>query len=577
MKSVVYNCLIFILLLSSNMIVSGQNVQSVERIYLQTDRDIYIAGEKLFFKCFCFDAKTNKPLVMSKYAYVVLRDEYNSFISKICLRLENNIFSGSIYLPDTLITGRYQLVSFTNFMRNEGEQVFFTKEILVANRFDKDLIRIYDHLTDADATVTKPSGFWEGIEMNLLPLTSEKKIYGKREKIRVCLESAGLKDNETVNISISVHEKIPLSGNPETPFNCIENTNIFNTTSNMSNCSYLPEINGVIIKGKVYYLDNHDAIPDATVFLSTPDTFSNLQSTQTNQQGAFGFQLTDYYTGKNIILNLPEINKAGIVLDNQFELENVFKPSRHFPDSLLKDFLIKSQHIVQVQKIYKIETGKDFDVGVSSKLSPPMVYPPVSDAVYPADFISLPDFVEISREILPLLKIREHKSIQEARIFDVDNHQLFDSDPMIFLDGVPINNINQIINLGTEEINKIEVSSTKRYSGNLYFSGILAVFTKRMEINNISWQTPMLSVKYVSLHPASEFIMPNYSKESRLPDFRQLLYWEPSLTLKANEKIYIEFQASDNKGEFEITVFGITSEGKFVSVNSTIKITNLSN
>ena len=104
----------------------GQNSLYNEKINIQTDRDIYIAGEDMFFKCYCYSSVSNNKAKLSKYAYLVLRNENNSIVSSICIKLENNMFSGSIYLSDTLKTGRYQLVSYTNNMRNYVERNFFT-------------------------------------------------------------------------------------------------------------------------------------------------------------------------------------------------------------------------------------------------------------------------------------------------------------------------------------------------------------------------------------------------------------------------------------------------------------------
>ena len=560
---------IFPLLVVTN-IANGQVVTSIESTYLQTDRDVYIAGEDMFFKGYTIDAYTKKPLVMSKFAYLVLRNEKNAMIGGTCWKLENDMFSGSIYLPDTLSTGRYQLVSFTNCMRNQGEQSFYTKEIFVANRFDKDLTRIYNQQVFIDSFKINSSNTLQVKE--LLSVTTEKNIYGKRERIKIRLDGLGIQDNEIADFSISVHEKVP---NFDSKLK-ITNYPAYDSRQlkNKSDCIYLPEINGIILEGKVNNIDNQNPITNTLVFLSTPDSVSNLQFTQTNQSGNFKFQLNDYYTDKNLIINLPRSNKAIIELNNKYELKIPFKPTTQFSDSLLKNFLIKSQNIVQVQKTFKIESRKD-DLGkATSKSYPLLVYPPVKEVVYPADFVSLPDFVEISREILPLLKTRKHKDIYEARMVDLQNIRFFDSDPLLFLDGVPINNISQVIKLGSDKINKIESIGEERYFGNLYFSGIVAIFTKKMEINNINWQTPTLFTKYAIIQPSSLFIGPNYSKVNKEPDFRQLLFWEPSLTLRSKETKYIEFQSSDNTGEFIITIDGITTQGNLVSANSTIKIAN---
>ncbi len=572
MNKLIYYLAIFQLFVAASTAI-GQSRSSSEKIFLQTDRDIYVAGEELFFKCYRLDATIQKPLVGSRFAYLVLRNDKNSLISGICLKLENNMFSGSIYLPDTLSTGRYQLVSYTNCMRNSGENSFFTKEILVPNRFDKDLIRVYfnptspDTLHKANSQVLSDWGTKE-----LLTITPEKNTYSKREKIKISLEATGIKANDVAQLCVSVHEKTFQQEN-----NTLINNNLLRTDNsglpaNNNSCLYLPEINGVILEGRVINTDNQQVIPKTTVFLSSPHTIANMQFTQTNSTGVFRFLLNGYYNNKNLILTLPDNTKGRIELDDKYDLKEPFRPSRQFSDSLLKDYLLKSQNIVQIQKTYKVETKKELTNGMSMQAAPPFVYPTVSNTVFPADFVSLPDFVEISREILPLLKTRKHGTKYEARMVDLDKSQFFDNDPLIFLDGVPINSINQIINLGTEKINKIESVGAERYDGNRYYSGILAVFSKKMEINNIVWQTPTLSTKYVQLHPSSIQVASVHSKTDKTPDFRQLLYWEPSLTLKANEKKYLEFSASDNKGEFEIAVEGITNEGNPIKVKATIKI-----
>jgi hypothetical protein len=71
---------------------------------------------------------------------------------------------------------------------------------------------------------------------------------------------------------------------------------------------------------------------------------------------------------------------------------------------------------------------------------------------------------------------------------------------------------------------------------------------------------------YNGLQRKKEFYSPDYSTvpaiQSRLADFRDLLYWNPSLSLEKDGKITIEFYSSDKTGKYEISVQGITKEGK---------------
>ena len=49
--------------------------------------------------------------------------------------------------------------------------------------------------------------------------------------------------------------------------------------------------------------------------------------------------------------------------------------------------------------------------------------------------------------------------------------------------------------------------------------------------------------------------------ENRLPDFRHLLYWNPTISIKGNETKQISFFTSDLKGNFLISIQGISNKG----------------
>ncbi|MDR1557384.1 MAG: hypothetical protein LBS88_10210 [Tannerellaceae bacterium] len=104
-----------------------------ERLCLQTDKDIYIAGEFVWLKAIAKDVN-GRPSDLSKVGYVELLDDSAPQV-QIKLGLENGVGEGSFSLPLTLPTGHYRLVGYTRYMRNEGEAVYYDHLLPVINPF----------------------------------------------------------------------------------------------------------------------------------------------------------------------------------------------------------------------------------------------------------------------------------------------------------------------------------------------------------------------------------------------------------------------------------------------------------
>src|SRR5664279_393408 len=133
MKVTLYILLLFAFCNSPTVAQDKSESSNPERVYLCSDRNIYLAGDNLFYAVYLRGGTSQ----LSRYAYLVLRDRNNLAVARERVDLKNQMAYGNLFLPDTLPTDIYQIVCYTNYMRNEGEDSFFTKEILVANRFSK--------------------------------------------------------------------------------------------------------------------------------------------------------------------------------------------------------------------------------------------------------------------------------------------------------------------------------------------------------------------------------------------------------------------------------------------------------
>ena len=579
--------LIFSLLIIFNFFCSGtaQNkIESVkpEKVYLQTDKNIYIAGDNLSYTLYL---KGNSK-TMSKYAYLVLRDRYNLPVCQVRVEINNQTSFGNIPLPDTLHSDIYQLVYYTNQMRNEGEDSYFTKEIIIANRFDKKLERFDSTLYTYPSANTADTDSVNKAENENLFIRPDKQNYRTREKVNFSIDARNIPNDSIIILSVSVSEIVPWSRNEPSITGYFNNS--YKTEkeggSGQGPYRYQPEIKGAIIDGRivpVQHSDNQSVSGNKdfrsdpiryTVLVSAPDSIANLQFTETDSSASFSFLLYPYYDGKELIIRLKENANAAIDLDDKFKLTKPYIPSDLLTGPGIRPYLIRSLKISEVERYYterlEINTGKK----IEHNLAIPRVYYHPYSRVYPADYLPLPDFVEISRELLPALKVRKINDNYVSSYIDTQNEGVPTIEPIIFLDGVPIDDVNQIINLGTNEIKCIDLLPVIRYYGEMPLSGILAVFSKNLEINNIQFKTPTIRYKAIS---SQSFTKPDrYVPENNnhVPDLRQVLLWDPEIKMHNKDKLQIECFTSDLRGQYLISVQGLTSSGLPVNGSAIITV-----
>lgn len=580
-----FTCEILLLLFTSFCDSFSQNkepFQPFERVYLHTDRNVYLAGENLFYALY-LQGNSNQ---MSKYAYLLLRDSHNGTITSARLEIVNRIAYGNLFLADTLTSGVYQIVCFTNWMRNEGEESFFTKEILIANRFDQEL-NTFKNATNAPLlapSAIKPSGFDSG--NGKLAIHLEKQIYLPREKITFSVESKEIPENSVLKLSISISEMVPeLTVEPSISDYFNKMKMAIPAGDRPIQWSYYPEVEGPVLQGKVMHVWQSDTTSSTNnrviengqttfkVMVSTPDSNANMQFTTTDSTGSFALMLNRFYDGKELIIRVKEHVIATIEADNPFLLITHFKPSGYFNVYGLNNYLLRCEKIAHVNRTYSnaepIFTVKEF---LPAKTIPRIYYKPYY-VVHPSDFMELPDFIEISRELIPAFKVRKERSHYISNYINLQDQSYFNEEPAIFLDGVPIDDVNEIISLGSARINRIETLPVTRFYQDMSFPGILAVFTKNQFINGIQFNTP--AIRYLAQW-SRPFTIPKLyepkSNDLHIPDIRQLLLWEPDVEIKKNEKREIVFYASDLRGNFSINIQGITAEGDPVSASAIITI-----
>ncbi|MCF8398578.1 MAG: hypothetical protein K9G58_10435 [Bacteroidales bacterium] len=103
-----------------------------EKIYLHTDRDVYVAGENIYFSADCF-VPGMPEWNISNIIYAELFDNKQNSLARKKLKVEKGMAHNRIRIPADLPTDYYYLRVFTQFSRNFPPSVAPYKAILVIN------------------------------------------------------------------------------------------------------------------------------------------------------------------------------------------------------------------------------------------------------------------------------------------------------------------------------------------------------------------------------------------------------------------------------------------------------------
>ncbi|ANE49146.1 MG2 domain-containing protein [Flavisolibacter tropicus] len=94
-----------------------------EKVFVQTDKDVYISGETIWMKAWC--ALDGVPSFLSKILYVDLVDANGQVALKKMYQLDKLSSTGADFdVPESILTGTYSINAYTLWMLNFPEYIF---------------------------------------------------------------------------------------------------------------------------------------------------------------------------------------------------------------------------------------------------------------------------------------------------------------------------------------------------------------------------------------------------------------------------------------------------------------------
>ena len=104
-----------------------------EKVYLSTDKEVFVQNENLWFSVYLVNASTHKTSLISELVNIDLRGPEDQIISSLVIDMSSDLGKGSFFLADSLIEGNYTLNAYTHYMRNSSPEFIFSKTVKFFN------------------------------------------------------------------------------------------------------------------------------------------------------------------------------------------------------------------------------------------------------------------------------------------------------------------------------------------------------------------------------------------------------------------------------------------------------------
>jgi hypothetical protein len=329
---------------------------------------------------------------------------------------------------------------------------------------------------------------------------------------------------------------------------------------------YLPELEGHLLSGNIRDKKTGEPLKNENLILSVVGKAALCRFAKTDELGNFNFVTPEHGLREIVIQPLsPEIKECITEIDNPFlSTYNNYNHELFYIDSSKLGELNKAIISTQIKNIYDPYSPKT----VNKEILPEKYnfYGAPDNTILMSKYIELTSLKEVVKEIIPgVSTIRKNDKIDFKLVYKAQS-QPFDNSPLVLVDGVPINDLEKVLSINSREIEKIDVLSTRYFISDVVLDGILHFISKKGNLGVMDFDKSVYRLEYELLQNNTDFYSPDYSsaalKESRIPDFRNTLYWNPDMHTDKTGITTVDFFASDESAEYIIIVEGVTPDGK---------------
>lgn len=454
-----------------------------------TDEKIWISGEV---------QSEGKPGV-SQVFYAELIDQENRswVISKFPLK------SGKVFnymaLPNTIPSGNYLLRVFTRISPYLDLKTGIVQQLvtILNPALPPTLAK-----NEAKNPITIPSG--------LSPVSVSNEELGKSEAFSI-----------KVNLPEEKIESIRLaSPNPylSTSGQQIKSDLVYES---IEKAVFLPELFGHIVHGKLLGVQ---ADTTKTYFLSVHGEQSALYTDRPDENGNLYFDLGGFKHWDHMLIQVEDGSNL-----NAFEIQlpgpkTKFKSGFKIPELTISredEEFLKNLKLASALEPYFSQVYENDSMSVVTGF--------VADQSYLLDDYTRFDDVEtVIKEYVPNVSVRRKDKLKEFRILNVEANYLFEGNPLMMVDALPVFNSDMLATFNPKFFYKLDILNREFYLNDRKYDGVLSFSSYENNFGLFPIPNEVLYLGYSGLNPNIELQSPIYSpneKEGKLPDYRTMLFW----------------------------------------------------
>ncbi|MDO9512111.1 MAG: hypothetical protein Q7J34_10155 [Bacteroidales bacterium] len=521
------------------------NVTGNEKIYLHTDRSMYIVGEKVRFSA-CIMEEKSKDTVTSLILYAEILSPDGRSIVGSKFPIHEYKAEGCLTIPLDIVSGNYYLRAYTKYMRNHGPASYSYDAIKIINPLKGDVLAGMDTSSTRQENVHKDS-------VQHFIISTDKKTYASRQQVDVDIKSL-LDSCELKELIVSVVPEHSVS---------LKNKHVSLVNPGFSSGRYYQENRGVSLTGKLIDYNSEKPVVGGMVNLSILGDGRDFMAMQTDSAGRFSFSLPAYVGFRDLFLcsDNSKIQNPKILVDNDFCAVPVNLP--FIPLELSDKERDLAYSLAVNHQISQLFTTDSVQTPTENLITNKAFYGMPTDILVFDKYIQLPTLEEYFNELPTPVRVRKRDSGKYFKVIGTRPEIAF-FDPLVMVDQVAVDNPEKILAISPSNISRIEVVNEPYVKGNITYGGIISIVSKRGDFAGLDLPASGIFINY--LFQAKDCKFSAYGPSLlHVPDARNTLYWNADLSLKKDNSTSFSFKTADTPGAFSIVLKAIKNDGSEIS------------